>query len=103
MTPDINVTPFHDAEGRQHLLDMLPTLQAMDDAAAVDALIQLFDLGVEAGTKSSQEVIKDLGQWLSRLALAHVKKDAIGVKAILDEFIAARCVIKGGPAPTTSH
>ena len=44
--------------------------------------------------------MKEMGEWMVRLVLAHTKKDALGVKAILDEFVAARCVVKGGPNPT---
>lgn len=103
MTPEVTVTPIHDAEGLQHLRNALPGLRAMNDDEAVDALLELYGLGYSSGAEAAEKAMKDMGQWLSRLALAHTKKDALGVKAILDEFVAARCVVKGGPNPTVQH
>lgn len=100
MTPEVTVTPIHDAEGLQHLRNALPGLRAMSDDEAAEALAELYGLGYSSGAEAAEKAMKDMGQWLWRLALAHTKKDALGVKAILDEFVAARCVVKGGPNPT---
>lgn len=103
MTPEITVTPIHDAEGLQHLRNALPGLRAMSDDEAAEALAELYGLGYSSGAEAAEKVMKEMGEWISRLVLAHTKKDALEVKAILDEFVAARCVVKGGPNPTPQH
>ena len=103
MAPEIKAVPMHSDEGRKHLTGALPALRTMDDESAVNALVELYDLGVEAGVESGMTAMKDMAQWLSRIIAAHIKQDALEVKAILDEFIADRCVIKGGPTPTVPH
>ena len=84
-------------------LESVPTLRTLTDEAMGAALADLYHRGAEAGAERATDVMKELGGWLARLVAAHQSMDAAGVVAILDEFIAARCVIKGGPAPTTSH
>lgn len=103
MTTEVTVTPIHDAEGLQHLRNALPGLRAMNDDEAVDALLELYGLGYSSGAKAAEKVMKEMGEWMARLVLAHTKKDALEVNAILDEFVAARCVVKGGPNPTVQH
>lgn len=101
--PEIKAVPIHSDEGRKYLLSVLPALRELDDESAVDALVELYDLGAAAGVERGQEALKDMSQWLSRLVVAHVKKDAIAVKDILDEFVAACCIVKGGPNETRKH
>jgi len=103
MTTEVKVTPIRNAEGLQHLRNALPGLRAMNDDEAVEALADLYELGFSGGAEVGENVMKEMGLWLSRLVVAHTKKDALGVKAILDEFVAARCVVKGGPNPTPQH
>lgn len=103
MTPEVTVTPIHDAEGLQHLRNALPGLRAMSDDEAAEALAELYGLGYSSGAEAAEKVMKEMGEWMARLVLAHTKKDALGVKAILDEFVAARCVVNGGPNPTVQH
>ncbi len=81
------------------LIKHVPALRAMTDEAMAAALADLYHCGAER----ANEVMKELGGWLARLVAAHQSTDAAGVVAILDEFIAARCVIKGGPTPTVPH
>lgn len=85
------------------LIKHVPALRAMTDEAMAAALADLYHCGAEAGAERATEVMKELGGWLARLVAAHQSTDAAGVVAILDEFIAARCVIKGGPTPTVPH
>lgn len=85
------------------LIKHVPALRAMTDEAMAAALADLYHLGAEAGAERANEVMKELGGWLARLVAAHQRKDAGEIVAILDEFIAERCLIKGGPAPTVSH
>lgn len=101
--PTITAVPMHDSDSRKHLSEVLPTLRALDDASAVNALIELYDLGVSAGVERSEGAMKEMGQWLSRLVVAHLKKDSATVAVVLDEFIAARCIVKGGPNATPAH
>lgn len=103
MTTEIKVAPIRDAEGLQLLRDALPALRAMNDDQAVDALVDLYELGFSGGAEAAEKVMKEMGEWMARLVLAHTKKDALEVKAILDEFVAARCVVKGGPNPTVQR
>lgn len=85
------------------LLESVPTLRTLTDEAMAAALADLYHRGAEAGAEKATEVMKELGGWLARLVAAHQRKDVGEIVVILDEFIAERCVIKGGPAPTTSH
>lgn len=103
MTQQIKVSPIHDGEGRQHLRDSLPKLRAMTDDEAVDALVDLHQIGFSRGAEAAEKVMKEMGLWLSRLVVAHTKQDARGVKAILDEFVAARCIVNDGSNPTPTH
>ncbi len=96
----INISSIHSAEGRKHLEDALPVLRRMDDTKAVDALVDLYDLGTQAGVESAEDVIHELGGWIAKIVAAHVKNDAARLNAVLNEFIEARCVVKGGPAPS---
>lgn len=103
MIDEIEFTPMHDPEARQHLRDALPQLRAMTDDDAVQALVELYDLGYSGGTEAAEKAIKEMAEWLSRLVVAHVKKDADTVFNTLNEFVATRCIVKDGPEPTTPH
>jgi hypothetical protein len=96
-------TSISETGARQHLLEVLPALRALPDSEAVDALEDLYGMGAKAGIEQVDAVTKELGQWLARLVVAHTKKDALAVKGILDEFVAARCIVKGGPNATPQH
>jgi len=100
MTITVNPVPLASPDSRQHLRDSLPLLRTLPDDAAVAALEALYYLGAEAGIESAQAVVAELGDWLTRLVVARQKQDAEAVCALVDAFIAARCTIKGGPAPT---
>lgn len=88
---------------RDHLLAALPTLRTLPDIEAVDALVELYEMGATAGAEKTGAVVKELGEWISRLVIAHVNRNAQDVAAVLDEFIAAHIVIKGGPNPTVPN
>ena len=102
MEPEIKMS-ISDTGARRHLFEVLPMLRTMPDTEAVDALEELYRMGAESGAEQATKAMQEMGSWLAWLVAAHQSMDAAGVVAILDEFIAARCVIKGGPAPTTSH
>lgn len=103
MTPTITAVPVHSSDSRKHLFDVLPHLRALDDASAVNALLELYDLGVTAGVERSEGAMTEMAQYLSRLVVAHIKNDSAAVARILDEFMAARCIVKGGPDATPAH
>ena len=100
MEPEIKMF-ISDTGARRHLFEMLPILRTMPDTEAVDALEELYRMGAESGAEQATKALQEMGRWLARLIVAHQGMDTAGVVAILDEFIAQRCVIKGGP--TTSH
>ncbi len=85
------------------LLESVPTLRAMTDEAMAAALADLYHCGAEAGAERANGVMKELVGWLARLVAAHQRNDVGEVVVILDEFIAERCVITGGPTPTVPH
>lgn len=85
------------------LLESVPTLRTLTDDAMGAALADLYHRGAEAGAERATAVMKELGGWLARLVAARQRKDAGEIVAILDEFIAERCLIEGGPAPTVPH
>ncbi len=70
----------------------IPRLRRMTDEAMADALADLFLTGAKAGAEEAKKIAQDMGGWLARLAVAHQRKDTGEIAAILDEFIAARCV-----------
>jgi hypothetical protein len=85
------------------LAKVLPYLRAMDDGAAVRALRELYDIAFNAAFKTSDGVIKDMGGHLSKIIAARLSGNTEALTAAVDEFMAARCIVKGGPAPTPSH
>ncbi|WP_153159657.1 hypothetical protein [Zoogloea sp. 1C4] len=100
MTTEIKVTLIRNAEGLQRLRNALPGLRAMSDDEAVEALADLYELGFSGGAEVGENVMKEMGLWLSRLVVAHTKQDPLEVGRILDEFVAARCIVKESPSPT---
>ena len=92
-----------DRATREMILATLPALRAKSDDEMADALYDLYRMGAQAGAESAEKVLQEMGGWLSKLVVAHQRQDAQNVIAILDAFVAERCVIKGGPSPTTPH
>ena len=97
---EINATLVLSDDARWYLHEALPALRALDDTRAVDALIHLYDLGVQAGVESSQKAIQDAGGWLAKIVAAHVRKDAAGLHAVLNAFVETHCIVTGDPAPS---
>lgn len=97
---EINATSIHSDDARRHLHEALPALRVLDDTRAVDALVHLYDLGVQAGVESSQKAMQDIGGWLAKIVAAHVKADAAGLHAVLNAFVETHCIVTGGPAPS---
>lgn len=102
MEPNVK-TFIADTGARRHLFEVLSMLRTMPDTEAVDALEELYRMGAESGAEQATKAIQDLGGWLVKLIAARQQNDAAGIVTILDEFIAERCFIKGGPAPTVPH
>jgi hypothetical protein len=48
-----------------------------------------------------QETACDMSKWLSKLVTAHLCKDALAIKDIMDEFIKQRVKIVHAEKPTT--
>ncbi len=92
-----------DRATREMILTTIPALRATSDDEMADALYELYRLGAQVAAKSAEEVLQELGDLITKLVVAHQRQDTQQIVSILDDFVAARCVIKGGPSPTTPH
>ena len=82
---------------------VLPVLRGMDDEAATAALKRLYEIAFEKAFKASSGMIEDMASDLAKIVTARISGQTEDVLAAVDAFLAARCIVKGGPAPTPSH
>jgi hypothetical protein len=50
-----------------------------------------------------QQMLKDMAGWMSKLVVAHMKKDAITIKQILDDFMAKHVTVVDQTADRKVH
>lgn len=79
------------------LAEMLPMLAdiAKNEQALKIILLGLYDAGVKDGRASIEGMLQSVLTDLAAIVSAHVTKDALAVKAALDDFVARRCEIFG--------
>lgn len=78
---------------------LLSALRAMDDESAADALKRLYEIAFEEAFDASS----DMAGHLTKIITARLSGKTDDVLAAVDEFMAERCVVKGGDKPTPSH
>jgi len=78
-------------------------LRDMDDESATAALKQLYEIAFENAFEASNGVVNDMASDLVKIVTARISGQTEDVLAAVDAFLAARCIVKGGPAPTPSH
>lgn len=99
----LRVTTHTPPAARALILRRVPALRAMNDEDMADALVQLYAMGVDDANEIRKKVIAELGEWLAKLVAARVQNDMDALVAIIDQFMAARCIVKVGPAATPQH
>lgn len=79
-------------------LDQLITVLA-DHADKKDEIkgliLSLYQAGFADGSEVMESMIKSIISDVAPIVALHVKKDAVGLKAALDDFVARRCVVTG--------
>lgn len=95
---------LHESKGiEDSIAAILPVLRAMDDASAAEALKRLYEIAFEKAFEASSGMIRDMAGHLTKIITARLSGKTEDVLAAVDEFIAERCVVKGGDKPTPSH
>jgi hypothetical protein len=95
---------LHESKGiEDSIAAILPVLRAMDDASAAEALKRLYEIAFEKAFEASDGIAKEMGGYLTKIVTARLKGKPEDVLAAVDEFVADRCIVKGGSAPTPSH
>lgn len=73
------------------------------DQLAEALAVALEELAVVRQERNQFEAItRDMGGWLSECVVAHLKKDAAGVKAVLDAFVAKNVKVVDHTNPSGS-
>ena len=83
---------------------VLLVLRDMDDESAADALKRLYEIAFEkAFFEASSGMVKDIASDLVKIVTARISGQTEDVLAAVDAFIAARCIVEGGPSSTPAH
>ena len=81
--------------------DILPILRDLQvrDEAVKDVLIDLYVAGINDGRDQLNGLLEQITKDMSKIVVAHMAADALGVKAALDEFMQRRVVVMHGGQP----
>lgn len=82
-------------------ISMLADFAKHEDALH-DALMGLYDAGVADGKAQMEGVLKSVISDVAIIVTMHVKKDAVGLKSALDDFVANRIILTGATVETRS-
>lgn len=67
-----------------------------------DLLYSFYKAGFVDGKETVEGMLKSVISDIALIVALHVKKDALGLKAALDDFVANRCIVSGATVETRS-